>query len=465
MDVSLRALNRFGFGARIGEARRMGDARGWLRAQLDASLAPLPAPPGASPTAISQAIRAFRMAGQASPEEQRQARQRLNSITISESDAALTRRVTTDHPFLERLIAFWSNHLCISAAAKAAVAPLAGNYERDVIRANVLGRFEDMLLASARHPAMLTYLDNAQSIGPNSPAVARRQGAARQRGLNENYARELLELHSLGVNGGYTQDDVIELARILTGWTVSGMNQPGAGAMRALAGGNRSAMEQQGVGFAFEQLLHEPGPKTVLGVTYPKSGVSEGEAVIRALARHPSTATFLATKLVAHFVADQPPAAAVERLARVYRDSDGDLRLVSDALIDLPEAWEEGTQKFRTPQDWLVAALRALGAPDVPNNVPALLRQLRHPLWSPPSPKGFGDTAQEWADPDSLLNRAELARTITRRMLRQGRDPRPLLETVDVESGDPLATMVANDEIPADERMALAIAGPAFQWR
>src|SRR5687767_9512704 len=221
MDAALRALNGFGLGARAGERRRMTDPREWLRAQLQGNAPLLHAPAEATPSAITHAVRAFRMIGQAGPltgdeqkrrEARQMARRALVNVAAAESRAALTARVTSDRPFVERLVAFWSNHLCVSVGAKILVAPLAGSYERDAIRPHVLGRFEDMLLASAKHPAMLVYLDNFQSIGPSSRGARRARGRG-QRGLNENYARELLELHTLGVNGGYTQQDVQELAK------------------------------------------------------------------------------------------------------------------------------------------------------------------------------------------------------------------------------------------------------------
>jgi uncharacterized protein (DUF1800 family) len=222
----------------------------------------------------------------------------------------------------------------------------------------------------------------------------------------------------------------------------------------------------------FAEPLHEPGSKAVLGTRYSEAGVEEGERVIRALARHPSTARFIATKLVTHFVGDEPPAVAIDRVARVFRDTGGDLRAVSEALVDLPEAWAGGTHKFRTPQDWLIAVFRAFDAHEVSETAMPLLRQLRHPLWSPQAPKGFGDKTQEWADPDALLNRAELARTIARRLRNStgarsaGRiDPRMLLDVVDVPSGDALHTLLGDNSIAPDERIALALAGPAFQWR
>src|SRR5687767_796202 len=209
MNSTLRALNGFGLGARAGEERRVSDPRGWLRAQLQGDAPILHAPAEASPDAIAEAVRTFRMIGQAAAAGQQQARQearrRLIAIAAAESRVALTERATSDRPFVERLVAFWSNHLCISVGSKVLVAPLAGSYEREAIRPHVLGRFEDMVLASARHPAMLVYLDNFQSIGPSSTGARMGRGRAgappraQARGLNENYARELLELHTLGV--------------------------------------------------------------------------------------------------------------------------------------------------------------------------------------------------------------------------------------------------------------------------
>ena len=479
MDATLRALNGFGLGARPGERQRVGDPRGWLRAQLQGGAPVIAAPPEATPDAIRAALRAFRMAAQPQGTQDRemarqQARRRLVEIGAAEGRAALTARAASSRPFVERLVAFWSNHFCVSTGAKVLVAPLAGSYERDAIRPHVLGRFEDMVLASAKHPAMLVYLDNFQSIGPRSRGAQSARGRTR-RGLNENYARELLELHTLGVDGGYTQQDVQELAKILTGWTVDGLRD-GAGAPRrpqarrgAAAPPGNADPNDDSIAFAFQPALHEPGEKTVLATRYRESGPDEGEQAIRALCRHPSTARFVAGKLVAHFAGDAPPKSAVDRVATVFRETDGNLRSVAGALIDLPDAWSDGARKFRTPQDWVVAVLRAFDGETVADLIMPTLRQLRHPLWSPGSPKGFGDTTQEWADPDSLLNRAELARGIARR-LRLPRDsgaldPRRLLDVVDVPENDPLRTLIADASIAAEERIALALAGPAFQWR
>ncbi len=472
MDGTLRALNRFGLGARIGERDGIRDPKSWLRDQLEGQPPRVAAPAHASPEAIGDAVRGLRAMRQASPNERQDARRRLVEIAADESRAVLTERVVTSRPFVERLVAFWSNHLCVSTAGKIVVAPLAGSYEREVIRPHVLGRFEEMVLASARHPAMLAYLDGFQSIGPSSSAARMAsRNAGPGRGLNENYARELLELHTLGVNGGYTQQDVRELAKVLTGWTIEGL-APRVDQAAARPARRRSPRESAGVGtpdggplrFAFRERWHEPGTKTLLGAKYSEGGVTEGERAIRTLCRHPSTATFVSTKLAQHFVADEPPPACVERLSRTFLSTGGDLKALAQTLIDSPEAWAGDHRKFRTPQDWLVAVLRALGAPGAYEQVVAVLRQLRHPLWAPQAPKGFGDTMPEWADSDSLMNRAELSRTIGRRFGGTV-DLRRLVELIDLPADDPLHALLADRSVPTPDRVALAIAGPAFQWR
>jgi len=412
---------------------------------------------------IAAALSAQRAVGQ-DPAARREAKRLITAIAASEERALLRTRVESERPMVERLIAFWSNHFAVSTVGKVALAPLAGSYEREAIRPRVLGRFEDLALASATHPAMLVYLDNFQSVGPGSAAVrdARRAGA--QRGLNENYARELLELHTLGVDGGYSQEDVQSLARILTGWTVSGL--PGSPAAPPLRTRLQRSADSEPIRFAFEPSLHEPGPKTLLGRRYDEAGIAEGERAIRALCAHPSTADLVARKLVTHFVADVPPPAAVAAVSRVFRETSGDLRAVSLALIDLEEAWVPESRKIRSPQDWLIALFRALGGVEATvDRIGPFLRQIRHPLWAPPSPAGFGDLTRDWADPDSLLNRAELARTLASRLGRGATDPTRLLEIVDVSADDPLRGILADRSIAPAERIALGVASPSFQWR
>ena len=305
-------------------------------------------------------------------EARQQARRALVGIAAAESRAALTARVTTEPPVRRAPGRVLVESSLRSAGAKILVAPLAGSYEREAIRPHVLGRFEDMVLASAKHPAMLVYLDNFQSIGPSSRGAQLGRGAAAQRGLNENYARELLELHTLGVDGGYTQQDVQELAKILTGWTVGGLaRRRGGSAMQAAARARRRRRvprEADDVTAAsdsrFRSCCTSPAIEDRARRAIRRSRRRGGRARdsrARAATHRPRGSW--PTKLVTHFVARRrrPRLRSIASLAS-FRDTDGDLRAVVGALIDLPEAWGDGARKFRTPQDWLVAVLRAFDA-------------------------------------------------------------------------------------------------------
>ncbi len=256
--------------------------------------------------------------------------------TLARVDAAVKARTG----FAERLVLFWSNHFCVSARKAGLLRVLAGPYEREVIRPHVFGRFADMLLAAAKHPAMLVYLDNEQSIGPNS-----KQGQRTQKGLNENLAREIIELHTLGVDGGYSQEDVTSFARILTGWRFARRDNEFTGEGR----------------FFFNPNQHEPGDHKVLNKVYRQNGIAQGEEALLALATHPSTARHIAKKLAVHFVSDTPDPALVKRLETTFRDTGGDLGAVSRALIEAPEAWTEDAAKLRTPYEFLIASIRATG--------------------------------------------------------------------------------------------------------
>jgi uncharacterized protein (DUF1800 family) len=290
--------------------------------------------------------------------------------------------------FRERLVLFWSNHFCISARKGGGVRIVAGAYEREVIRPHVFGRFEDMLLAAEKHPAMLLYLDNQQSIGPNS-----RGGQRQQRGLNENLAREILELHTLGVDGGYNQEDVTALARILTGWRFA--REPSAG-------------ENEGR-FAFNANLHEPGDHKLLGAVYREEDDRQGEDALRSLARHPSTARHIAAKLAVHFVADNPDPELISRLERTFLNSGGDLAAVSRALIAAPEAWAGEPSKLRTPYEYLAASVRASGVAMKAPEINSALTSMGQPLWSPPGPNGFPSDSAAWISPEGLKARLDFA--------------------------------------------------------
>ncbi len=365
---------------------------------------------------------------------------------IYRSEALLRFRRATTAPIglLERLVSFWSNHFCISAAKGEFARATAGAFEREAIRPHVLGRFGDMLRAVEQHPAMLAYLDNAQSVGPG--ARANRNG---KRGLNENLAREVLELHTLGVDGGYNQDDVTAFARILTGWTVAGrdgrLGEPGT--------------------FVFNANVHEPGGQRLLGHDYSAAGFGQGEAVLADLAAHPATARHIATKLVRHFVADDPPTAAVERISAVFTRTDGDLRAVSLALIDLPEAWAMPLTKMRSPYDFLIAAYRLLDKPlpepSSPNNS---LKQLGMPLWEPPGPNGFPDISAAWASPEGLKLRLDLSAQFAHGFGGDRSAP-AVLDDAFGDAASPETRDAVNRAESREQAIALVLMAPEFQRR
>src|SRR4051812_6563241 len=381
-QAALVALNRFGFGARGGASgdfvNAASDPRAFVKAELGRPNAGLLEVPGLSSTpALAQLVFAYQFeivqarnaaakagasAADAAPAQPQKRNLSANGIATdiagtaaamettdtnaamapaeamqpvaptvppqpvnviqktyrAEALARLQRAMIADRGFIERLVVFWSNHFCISANKGGLARMWAGSFEREAIRPHVLGRFGDMLKAVEQHPAMLFFLDNQQSLGPDS-----RAGLNRNRGLNENLAREIMELHTLGVGGGYTQDDVISLARIITGWTYAGrlgqLGTPGT--------------------FVFNANAHQPGAQRVMGKIYEANGLAQGEAVLADIARHPSTAKFIATKFARHFVADDPPPALVTRLADAFGNSDGDLKALATALLDSDEAW------------------------------------------------------------------------------------------------------------------------------
>ena len=341
---------------------------------------------------------------QAAQFARRAGRQDYGGAVGARAQAALV----TDTPLVERLVHFWSNHFAVSAD-KLELTGLAGTLEFEAIRPHVLGRFGDMLGAVERHPAMLLYLDQAVSIGPDSEIglrnAARGKGKA---GLNENLAREILELHTLGVRSGYGQPDVTEFARAMTGWTVAGIGQaPGA---------RQAGTDGLPGDFLFVPQMHQPGARTIIGKTYPAGGVEQAQAVLADVALHPATATHIATKLARHFAGDIPPPAMVKRLQAAYLKSGGDLPTVYRAIIDSPEAWAEAPAKFRTPWEWSIATMRALGQKTVDAQaMTGLMNQLGQPVWKPGQPVGYDDLAASWAGPDAVMRRVEAAERFAQR--------------------------------------------------
>ena len=362
-----------------------------------------------------------------------------------EGNRRVERAVATDQPFLERLVMFWSNHFCV-AINKGPVRGLAGGYEREAIRPHVLGRFADMLRAVESHPAMLIYLDNQLSTGPNSKA-------GKGRGLNENLAREILELHTLGVNGGYTQDDVTNFARILTGWTVGQMN----------------VLQSEPGKFFFAANRHEPGSWSVMGRPYADVGRQTGEQVLDDLARHPATAHYIATRLARHFVSETPPPNLVAALAAAFMKSEGDLAAVSKVLATHPDAWTAKSAKVVPPYDFAVSLVRGFGLDTKPPELLRLAAALGQPLWQPASPKGWPDDDEAWTGPSAIRERLRIAEKVARDMAPKGTalavDPRQLAEDL---LGPGLSEMtriaIARAEI-REQGLELMIMSPEFLRR
>jgi uncharacterized protein (DUF1800 family) len=460
------ALNRFGLGARPGDlellVRHADAARDWLLAQaeqgpgLPADLRALPATPSiaAELRSLRIADRARKKAASPSAADIKQYGKTVRKHYLEQSQARYRAAATTDRPFAERLVHFWANHFAVSVD-KQPLPALAGAYEIEAIRPHTNGNFADLLLAAVAHPAMLMYLDNARSIGPTSPLGQRasRRGSKRSVGLNENLAREILELHTLGVDGGYDQDDVAGLARIITGWSIGGAGERG-----------RFAEGEPGR-FEFRENIHEPGAKTVLGRRYADDGYEQGVAVLKDLAVHPSTASHIAEKLARHFVGDQPPPRLIERLATAWRENDAELAPVYRTLVESPEAWTPGPQKYKSPHDFVVSSLRALEhAPDDARSIVGALDLMGQPAWRPGSPAGWPDTADEWGGADALYKRIEWSGTVAS-VVGDRVDPVALADAV---LGASLATSTRNWIGRAESReqgLALLLASPDFQRR
>jgi uncharacterized protein (DUF1800 family) len=321
--------------------------------------------------------------------------QRIRDIYVLEASRRTMAAVSSPTPFIERLVQFWGNHFTVSIQ-RGEVVPVAGAFEREAIRPYVFGRFLDILRASTQHPAMLLYLDNVRSIGPHSPNVLKHHGPT-QLGLNENLARELMELHSLGV-GNYSQADVTTMAKILTGWTIGNPKNPDYGTFR------------------FDPQLHEPGRKLVLKTWFEEAGEAEGEGALRLLASHPATARHIAAQLARHFIADQPPASAVKRLANEFQNTDGDLAAVSRLLVQCPEAWQHPLAKVKDSNSFVVSSLRATGAVFAqPNQLLGDLDFLGQRSFFAPSPAGWPDNGESWISPDSLIRRLQWSRSLAGR--------------------------------------------------
>jgi uncharacterized protein (DUF1800 family) len=457
------AGSRFGLGLAPDDIVAMaGDADGWLRAQLPlAAMLPVEfaaIPPSASLLAAANALylrmqptpaTASAPASTPSAEEVRQLSLQARQEVAALNALRLQQAIMTGAPLVERLVRFWSNHFTIAngGGPKRVLAHLGLAWENEAIRAHLGGSFADLLVAVTRHPAMLIYLDNNVSVGPNSPT-----GKRARRGLNENLAREILELHTLGVDGGFGQQAVTALARMLTGWTVF------------LDERQRAVMGKDAVpgSFQFVASWHEPGAQRLLGQGMPAGGAEQAERALRMLARHPATARHVATKLARHFVADVPPAAAVSALERVFLDTDGDLPSLHAALLYLEAAWDGSARKLRTPEEYVIAVMRALRPQNAGKTALAAVQVLGQVPFTAPSPAGWPDSAEYWSGPDALMKRIEWANSLSQR-LPSSHDAR-LLAAQLLPPDASLQREVSRAESPR-QALALLLASPAFQWR
>ena len=469
LDAAI-AITRFGLGARgsaIADATP--DPRGYLKAQIRSQGADVFTSNGETSSQRLVEFRSYRQQlamakadgnGKAdAPDAVKQAQAYIRQNTVGDVQARIQLGIGTEAGFRERWALFWANHFTVSAT-KAQVAGLVGPFENEAIRPHVFGRFADLLVAAETHPAMLLYLDQAQSAGPNSQAAQfvgrggrargkRPEGAPpRQLGLNENLAREILELHTVGIEGGYSQADVTEFARALTGLSVAGP---------------RDGDVAEPV--IFRPQTHEPGERTVMGTRYPAGGKAQAAAILADLAASPTTARHLCTKIARHFVADDAPPALVTQLVRAWTDTRGDLAKVAEALIDAPEAWAPQPTKLKTPYEFVISSYRATGLSPRGPQVGGVLSGLGQRPFGAPSPKGWPDEAAPWAASDALVKRMQFAQGLAAIVGPNVTDPMALAErTLGARLTPASATAIRRAE-SRTEAVALLLMTPEFQRR
>ncbi len=460
------AGNHFGLGLKPGELRYINsDPRGWLKSQLD-NIDRLPATMQAVPPSSSALIgdgnwrrerrelarKGDQAAVMAAQQEQNLAN---NKIFQQHNSLRLQTAIETTQPFAEHLLRFWSNHftVAVSGGPKGVLRLIALPYENEAIRSKLAADFASLLLSVEQHPAMLIYLDNDTSFGPNS-----RVGRIRNRGLNENLAREILELHTLGVDGGYSQADVTSLAKMITGWTVM---------RRELNDRDRNPGNLGE--FRFLQPVHETGTHSLLKKDYIANGVRQGEAALVDIAQHPATARYVATRLVSHFVADAPPASAIEKIAAVFIQSEGSLPEIHAALVDLDEVWQGEQRKLKTPEELIISTARALnmnsrsnGSAQIFNSMSRTLNVFNHYPFTATSPAGWPDDAEHWGSPDALLKRIEWVNQIAGNIGNRV-DPDSLAREI-LPENEALQQALSRAE-SRSQGLALLLASPDFQWR
>jgi uncharacterized protein (DUF1800 family) len=402
----LHLLNRLGYGPRPGDVQKVESigVEKYIQQQLHPDSIPEPSSLTdrlaqlqsvnlTLPELLAQVGRQRSQLGQKPSAEQRQESQQKIRMLLQEAvQTRILRAVESPRQLQEVMVDFWYNHFNVFAG-KGIDRLLVDSYEQQAIRPHVLGRFRDLLEATARHPAMLFYLDNWQNTAPNSPGAR-----GRFKGLNENYARELMELHTLGVSGGYTQQDVITLAKILTGW-----------------GFRRGGQANSDNGFYFDPKRHDFSDKVFLGHPIKGSGEAEVEQALDILAKHPATARHISYQLAQYFVADQPPKALVDRLAQKFLATNGDIRAMLNTLFHSPEFWDSKTYqaKFKTPYEFVISAFRATGTPATnPRQIQGILQQLGMPIYGCPTPDGYKNTEDAWLNPDGMTRRLSFATTL-----------------------------------------------------
>ncbi|MEL6262654.1 MAG: DUF1800 domain-containing protein [Cyanobacteria bacterium J06626_6] len=449
-------LDRLGFGPRPGDRQRVESAgvEAYIEQQLN--------PPGTvEPAALASRLSNFSMLElsptaiferhatprQPTDEQRRKANERQDQIARETQEARLLRSLESAYQLQEVMVDFWFNHFNVFAG-KALTRLWFGSYEQAAIRPHVLGKFRDLLGATAKHPAMLSYLDNWLNTDPGSEAAK-----GRFKGLNENYARELMELHTLGVNGGYSQADVESLARIFTGWSLVHHQQ--------------AAIDESG--FVFVENRHDASDKVLLDTTIASGGVAEGEAALDLLSQHPATARHISYKLAQYFVADTPPPSLVDRLASRFTQTDGDIREVLSTLFSEGEFWDTAhyQRKFKTPYQYVLSMSRAIGLTDPKedqlNPLSGAMKQLNMPLYNCRMPDGYAQVESAWLSPDSMLRRVSLAISYVNQRKDLIPAPDVLLETL----GNPFSasSLATIRQSPEPTQAALILGSPEMMYR
>lgn len=443
------AANRFGLGARPGEISLAAkDPRQWLKQQL---LTPQFDPTLPSSSQLIRQLADYKKARKKAKQDpttnkpQPFFRQQLVTFAAD----GINRAIESPHSLSWRLLDFFSNHYSVTAKGSK-MATLAPTLEREAIAPHLMGQFEDMLMAVVKHPAMLIYLNNEQSFGPNS-----RLGKKRRKGLNENLAREILELHTLGINGRYQQQDVQELARGITGWSVA------MGARETTTGFKFPGSKFPG--FKFRSYGHEPGKRTLLGKNYRNSGLGQGEKMLRDLARHPATAEHLCSKLARHFISDEPSQSLISALTQRWLDSRGNIHQVMEFLIEADESWQPQPQKFKTPREFIISAFRSLGEKNLnKRKLISSLQALGQQPFNAGSPAGYGDNQADWDGASALMARIDWSSMLAKK---SRADARQLLVTSLGESSSERTIKSVMRAESRHQALVLLLMSPEFQRR